>query len=234
MIRSLVLAALLLPTLASASSPPEDTVVSARRSPPSVEQVPFEAFFRMGALWVQDPGLDLVSETDALPRAEFGVSYAPWSSALSFELSYGIASTSAKSFEIIQSTMILHQFQVGAIGYLPLTGGLRARGRAGGGFELAHLELEVEGGPTYSDTVPLLALEATAGLEWNVPLALPSTLFSLVMDVGYGFRPLEAGFDGLERRVGDDAPKRVRDLPVDAGALDLSGWVLRFGLSLRR
>lgn len=217
-IRTLVFATLLFPGAALALEAPD------------LDEVPREFFVRVGSVWVQDPSLDLVSDNDALPRTEFGFAISPAPS-WAVELSYGLVGASATSFEVVESNLWLHQFQLAAVHYLPLWSHFRARARAGGAFELAHLRLEPGGGPSYSDTAALLALEATLGVEWILPLFTQGLLFGTTVDAGYGYRPILASFDELERTDGETSG-RIRQLPVDVGELDLSGWVLRFGVSM--
>lgn len=203
--------------------------VAADEGPPPAEGTSVELLLRMGTIWVEDPALDLVSETDVLPRLEFGAALSP-ASDWSVELSYGIASAGGTTFEVISTHLTLHQFQLAGIRYVPLARRLKARGRLGGAFELAHLRLEEAERRSYSDLTPLLALEGTVGIEWTPPI-FPGGLAGFSLDVGYGFRPFAAGFHDLERQ-GEDT-KGIRALPVDVGRIDLSGWVLRFGASLR-
>lgn len=217
-----------------------DAYVTASLPDGSSDETPrLGVFARVGSIWVQDPGFDLVSGVDAMPRVELGVGFAPaefWT----LELSYGLAGAASTVFEAVDSSLQLHQFQFAAVGRLPIAKRLRVLGRAGVGFELAHLSLDDGQTNRLSDTAPLLALEGSLGIEWTLPLSLSekpdssTSSFDLSMEMGYGYRPLAASFDDLDRAGDDDQnAARVAGVPVDVGDLDLSGWVLRFGAALR-
>jgi len=192
---------------------------------------------RLGSIWVTDPDFDLVSTTDAIPSMQLAVGW-DTGGPLSFEVAYGFASSSAETFEVIQSSFFLHQFQGAAYYGVPLSDWWRAYGRGAAGLELGVLRLEDLSTTVLGASALGLGLEGTVGIELRMPVSGSgdrwATTLGLSVEAGYGWRPLAHSFDDAEVDHDEDAePLPLRAGAIDVGDVNLSGPILRFGGVLR-
>lgn len=192
---------------------------------------------RLGSIWVTDPDFDLVSTSDAMPNLQLAVG---WDSEgpLSFEVAYGFSSASATTFEVIESSLFLHQFQGAAYYHLPLSPWWRAYGRGAAGLEVALLRLEDPSTAVLGDSALGLGLEGTVGIELRMPVSASAdrwaTTLGLTVEAGYGWRPLATSFADASVEHDEDAePRPIGVRGIDVGDVNLSGPILRFGGVMR-
>lgn len=193
-----------------------------------------QLFVRMGSMWVTDPSLDLFGEVDALPQVVLGGGFG--GDALSFEVAYAFSGSSATSFQVVETNLLVHQFQGALLYRMPLGSGLHATARGAASFVLGTIDIgEVR---QLEDMATGLGLEGTLGTELRLPVAAGAdpwaTTLGFSVEAGYGWHPMPLTFG--EARVGGDDEARPAPLSggaVDVGSLDLSGPLLRFGVALQ-
>ena len=199
-----------------------------------------ELLLRVGSIWVTDPSFDLVAETDAIPNLQIGAGIEA-AGPLTFELTYGLASSSAITFETFDASFTLHQF-LGAARYdVPLSERWRAYGRGAAGVEIGVLRIDDVAGfdsvGALGDTALDLGLEGTLGIQLQLPISASDNRWAarlaFLMEAGYGWRPFAMSFSEADVSHDDDAdPPPLRQGAIDVGELNLSGPILRFGASL--
>ncbi|AKU90518.1 hypothetical protein AKJ08_0905 [Vulgatibacter incomptus] len=205
---------------------------------------PLELYLRLGTRWITDPRFDALADSDTLFRPEIGVGYAPgWlDDRLTLELGYAVSSVSTSLFDVMQSSFTLHAIQGAAAYAIPVHRFGTVTARAGASLLFASVSLEEDGAysnrPPLSGADTLFGLQGVLGYELALPLEVggaPSgPRLGLSAEAGYEVVPTHANFDDVRRDVKDPtSPRRIPASPVDAGRLDLSGWILRFGGSLR-
>ena len=195
-------------------------------------------FLRFGAAWITDRAFDLVAETDAAPQVLVGGGWGA-SDVLTLELAYGMLGASARSFgDAVESSLFVHQFQGAAVFHLPMSEHFAGRLRGAAAFEMASLDVEAVGGSALlEDFATGLGLEGTLGLELRLPVAPGgdpgSTRLAFLVEAGWSWHPFGFDFDGASvDRDGDADPPPLAAEAIDVGSLDLSGPLLRFGVSL--
>lgn len=171
-----------------------------------------------------------MAEQDAAPELLLGAGWRPSEGPLSFELAWGFSSSVATSFETVEASLFLHQFEVAALYHLPLSERWRPFGRVGAALDLGRLRIDHQE-RSWGDTALGLGLEATAGMELAVPFHTADIGFTV--EAGWSLHPFGLEFDDLRPDRDDEArPAPIADGPIAAGGVDPGGPILRFGMVL--
>ncbi|MBK8014500.1 MAG: hypothetical protein IPK13_24510 [Deltaproteobacteria bacterium] len=222
----------------------EDSVPNAQPEEAGEPATTIGAYARFNSSFPSNSSVSVISESTALLQFEAGGEYMFSSPTDGFALELGVAGglQDRRIFEQAEGRFSLLSLQASAIYRVPLWSSLGVYGRAMGQLNWAHLSITEDRLPVeIDDSAVGLAGAGTAGLELVFPVAFsptarglaPSQWLSIYAEVGY-LAATELEFKELQREVDEEGePESIRRVSLDVGNLDLSGPVLRAGLSFR-